>query len=343
MPTEGEEPTMPLTISQADLAALLDSDDELGDALDRVERSLLDRHQGEAGHAVFADLPLASDNAFRVMGSTAEGSVSTVRVFPDHTNQGARHDTAFTLVLDPSTGALVAILAGDDLNTLRTSVPAGVGARHLAPEGARTLGVLGSSTQARGHARAICRALPGIQEVLVWSPTAANREAFAEEHTARFGFPVRPCATAEEAVSGADVITAAGNTPGGVPAYEDAWVRPGALAISMTRSAPPELRARARNVAPTRRRPQLVAIGFVGRGAPKPGQDPEGVVELADVITGTVPARVDPDQPVVFELANIYLWDQPIAAWALDWATRHGLGSTLELTASASSSAAAVG
>jgi hypothetical protein len=33
----------------------------------------------------------------------------------------------------------------------------------------------------------------------------------------------------------------------------------------------------------------------------------------------------------------------PIAAWALDWATRHGLGSTLELTASASSSAAAVG
>jgi alanine dehydrogenase len=337
---EDEGLIMPLTISQAELAALLDSDDELGEALDRVERSLLERHHDHAGHAVFADLPLASDNALRVMGCTAEGSVATLRVFPDHTNQGARNDTAFTMVLDPSTGGLLAILAGDDLNTLRTSVPAGVGARHLAPDGARILCVLGSSTQARGHVRAICRALPGIEEVLVWSPTPANREAFAEEHTARLGFPVRACATAEEAVSGADVITAAGNTPGGVPAYEDAWVQPGALAISMTVSSPPALRARARNVAPTRRRPQLVAIGFVGRGAPRPGQDPEDLVELADVITGTVPARVDPDQPVVYELANIYMWDQPIAAWAFDWATRQGLGSTVELTGHGSSTAA---
>jgi alanine dehydrogenase len=334
---------MPLMISQAELTALLDSDDELGDALDRVERTLLDRHQRSAGHVVFADLPLTGDKTFRVMGSSAEGSIATVRIFPDHTNQDARDDTAFTLVLDPRTGGLRALLAGDDLNTLRTSVPAGVGARHLAPAGARTLCILGSSTQARGHLRAICRALPGIQEVLVWSPTPAHREAFAEQHTARLGLPVRACATAEEAVSGADVITATGNTPAGVPAYEDGWVRPGALAISMTRSAPPELRARARNVAPTSRRPQLVAVGFVGRGAPRPGPDPDDLVELADVIAGTVPARVDPDQPLVFELANIYLWDQPIAAWALDWATRQGVGSTVELTAPASASTAAVG
>lgn len=306
---------MPVVISQEDLSELMRSDEELDHAMDAVERALLERHAGGAGHAIFADLPLANGNAFKVMGCSADGPIATLRVFPGQTNEGARKDTAFVIALDPATGGLRALVAGDELNALRTSVPAGVGARHLAQPGARVLAVLGSGAQARGHARVITRAAQHIEEVRVWSPTKTHREAFAEEQTVELGIAVHPCATAEEAIVGADVLTAAGRTTGGTPAYEASWVKPGALAISMTSSAPAALRQRARFVVSTQNRPTLVAFGFVGRSAPRPGVDLDGAVQLADIIAGREQARADAKQPVVFELGNVYLWDQPTLAF----------------------------
>ena len=47
------------------------------------------------------------------------------------------------------------------------------------------------------------------------------------------------------------------------------------------------------------------------------------------LIAGTVAAREDPGQPVIWELANVYLWDLAIVSWAYDWATRNGAGQSL--------------
>jgi alanine dehydrogenase len=323
---------MTLVISQADLRDLLHIDDELDRVIDAVERSLLDRHGGPAGHALFSDLPLDTGDAFKVMGCSAPGDAPTLRIFPWQTVKDDPEDRNVILRFHPSTGALETILCSDDLNPLRTSVPAAVGTRHLAPPGAEVLGILGSSAQARGHARMIQRVLPSLRRILVWSPTQRNREAFAMEQASLLGLDVQACDTAEEVVRAADVVTATGRTQGGTPAFEDAWVKPGGLAISMTQAAPVQLRERATFVVPTTNRPQLVAFGFATPAGPRPAGDPDGVVQLADVISGRVRAREDASRPVVFELANVYLWDQPIAAWAEDWARRQGLGQEIVLS-----------
>ncbi len=323
---------MPLVVSQADLRDLLRSDEEVDRVLDAVERSLVERHEGAAGHALFSDLPLETGEAFKVMGCSAPGGAPTLRVFPWQTPGDDPEDRNVILRFHPVTGALESIIASDDINPLRTSVPAAVGARHLSPDGARVLGILGSSTQARGHARMICRAVPSIEEVLVWSPTPANRNAFAAEQSAVLGIEVRACDTAEEAVRRADVVTATGRLAGGTPAFDADWIRPGALAISMTQATPPALRERATFVVPTTNRPTLVAFGFVTPAGPRPAADPDGVIQLGDVIAGRARVRDTAEQPVIYELANVYLWDQPIAAWAEDWARRHRVGQDVVLS-----------
>jgi ornithine cyclodeaminase/alanine dehydrogenase-like protein (mu-crystallin family) len=323
---------MPLVVSQADLRGLLSCEAELDRVIDAVERSLVDRHAGPAGHALFSDLPLESGDAFKIIGCSAPGEAPTVRIFPWQTVDEDPQDRNVILRFHARTGALETIIASDDINPLRTSVPAAVGARHLAPDGARVLGILGSSTQARGHARMISRAVPSIREILVWSPTPENREAFAAEQASVLGLAVRACDTAEEVVRGGDIVTAAGRTRGGTPAFDAAWVQDGALAISMTHAAPPQLRERAAFVVPTTSRPQLVAFGFASPAGPRPAADPDGVIQLGDVIAGGVRPRQDPAQPVIFELANVYLWDQPIVAWAEAWARDHGRGQEVVLS-----------
>lgn len=323
---------MTLVISQADLRELLRSDEELDRVIDAVERSLVARHEGAAGHALFSDLPLETGAAFKVMGSSAPGAGPTLRVFPWQTVQDDPEDRHVILRFHPVTGALQTIIASDDLNPLRTSIPAAVGARRLAPGGAEVLGILGSSTQARGHARTISRVLPSLRTILVWSPTRANREAFASEQAGILGLDVQACETAEEVVRAADVVTATGRMSAGAPAFEADWVKPGSLAISMTQATPAELRDRASFVVPTTNRPKLVAFGFATPAGPRPAGDPDGVVELGDVIAGRARVRGHAAQPVIFELANVYLWDPPIVAWAEDWARRHGAGQQIELS-----------
>jgi alanine dehydrogenase len=323
---------MPIIVSQADLHELVRSDEEIDRVIDAVEQALIDRHNGDNGHAIFADLPLEDANFFRVMAGTASGAATTVRIFPGQTNTAPRDDASFVLLLDSHTGALKALMAGDDIGALRTSVPAGVGARHLAPADAQVLGILGSGEQARGHARTITRALPNLSEIVVWSPTKANRERFAAEQAKLLGMPVRSVASAAEVVRPADVLTAAGLTDINVDAYDADWVKPGALVISMTRSTPRALAAKSQLVVPTQNRPELVAFGFVGRDLPRPPADPAEVIELGDVIAGKAVARAGSDQTVVFELANVYLWDQPIALWAHEWVKRNGLGNDADLS-----------
>jgi ornithine cyclodeaminase/alanine dehydrogenase-like protein (mu-crystallin family) len=220
------------------------------------------------------------------------------------------------------------MIALDDLNVLRTSVPAALGVKYLAPAQAKTLTVLGSGAQARSHARTFARVMPDLQSIKVWSPTQAHREAFAAELARSSGVAASAVATIEEAVSEADVITATGRYQHGQPAVPDpSLVRAGALFVSMTASGLNLLGHGARIAIPTLQRPELVAHGFSSgllRNAPPPF--PPNVLELARVIDGTEPARSSDAQTVVFELAAPYLWDLPIFGWITRWAADRGLG-----------------
>jgi ornithine cyclodeaminase/alanine dehydrogenase-like protein (mu-crystallin family) len=318
---------MALLLTQTDLMNLTRSNSEIAHAIDAIEACVVASHKVGRGQTIFGDLEIDDANYMKVLCVSAPHAGMSVHAFPGQGNATNRYpDDRLMLLFAPDTGSLQAVLAGDDLNALRTSVPAALGARYLAPPGAKVLGILGSGYQAASHLRTISVAAPQLSTVFVWSPTQANRERFAEEQSQLLGLPVEACDNAEDVVGQADVLTATGSIPTGRPAYAAEWVKPGALMISITRSVPAELMRSARRVVPTRRRPEVVAFGFNGPIRPHPIDDPDGTVELIDVIEGRVDVRDVPDRTVFWELAQIYLWDVAIARWAHDWAVDHGVG-----------------
>src|SRR2546430_1922152 len=64
-----------------------------------------------------------------------------------------------------------------------------------------------------------------LKKIKVYSSTKENRERFAKEMSVRTGLEVVPVGTAEEAVRGSDIVTAAINTV--EPVVEGHWLEEG--------------------------------------------------------------------------------------------------------------------
>jgi alanine dehydrogenase len=330
------EARMTLFLTKGDLEDLVSTPASLEGAFAAIEKSVLDHAAGRSGHATLIQLPRTVEGKITSVYLTSSEASVSARVFPAVGSVDGLPDQHVMLLLDQSSGGLLAILAGDDLNALRSSVPACLGARYLSPPDASVLCILGSGQQARAHVAGICHVLPGITQIRVWSPTADHREAFAEWASAATGREVMIADTAADAVREADVITAAGRTRPNQPVVEASWVRPGALLISMTRGAPPDLDGK--SYVPSKNRPVTVypttygpapQAGAAG-GVPGLAND---VAELADVIAGHAAARDKPDQTLMYDVGALYAWDAPIMRWAYEWALANGVGTDISLSA----------
>ena len=101
----------------------------------------------------------------------------------------------------------LAIIPDGVVQHMRVGACAGLGARYMARENASNVGILGSGGMARTYLRAFVEVRP-IQQVKVYSPTRANREACAAEMRELLGISVEPVEQAEEVYEGADIVSA---------------------------------------------------------------------------------------------------------------------------------------
>jgi alanine dehydrogenase len=114
-----------------------------------------------------------------------------------HTAGGAN---PLLVLWDSETGERRAIIEAFLLGQLRTAAMSGVATRALADPTARTVAVIGTGKQAGPQVDAL-REVLAVDEVRVFGRDAARRDAFAE----RVG--ATSCASVEEAVAGASVVT----------------------------------------------------------------------------------------------------------------------------------------
>jgi alanine dehydrogenase len=115
------------------------------------------------------------------------------------------------LLFSSETGEPLAILPDGYLQRLRVGATNGLGAKYLAREDARTVGLLGSGWQAGGQLMAIA-AVRRVEKVRCYSTSADNRRSFAEKMGRELGLEIEPVASPDEAVRGADVVMCATNT-----------------------------------------------------------------------------------------------------------------------------------
>lgn len=130
------------------------------------------------------------------------------------------------LWFDSRSGAPLAIANDGYLQHVRVAAIAAVAAREMARSESRTLGILGSSWMARTHLAALAAVRP-IDSVRVYSPSKANRETFASTMSTRTCLDVTPVDSAEQAVTGADIVAACTNSR--VPVFSGSWMEKGSF------------------------------------------------------------------------------------------------------------------
>ena len=124
---------------------------------------------------------------------------------PKNMKAGLQTVTAFGLLSDVATGYPVLLSEMTFLTALRTAAMSAVAAKHLAPKNASTMAIIGNGAQSEFQAFAF-RAILGIENLRLYDVDPAATEKCAR-NLARHGFRITRCATAMEAVEGAEIVT----------------------------------------------------------------------------------------------------------------------------------------
>lgn len=128
------------------------------------------------------------------------------------------------MLFDMDTCEILALMDDHYISTMRVGATSAVASKYLARKDAQVMGLLGAGEQAKTQltAHAVVRKLVKVK---VYSPTKENRERFAKQMSEETGIEVAPVASAEEAIRGSDIVTAATNTVD--PVIQGNWVEEG--------------------------------------------------------------------------------------------------------------------
>jgi ornithine cyclodeaminase/alanine dehydrogenase-like protein (mu-crystallin family) len=242
------------------------------------------------------------------------------------------------MLFDMDTCELLAIMDDHHISTMRVGATSAVASKYLARKDAKVMGLLGSGEQAKTQltAHAVVRTLTKVK---VYSPTKENRERFAKQMSAATGIEIVPVSSAEEAVRGSDIVSAATNTID--PVVEGRWLEEGMHVTSLVGGDGYLPRKELDDEAI--RKMSLIIVGYkpqifldkqaefhdrMERGLVKP----EDLHELGDLLNGKCRGRKD-DREITFFKNNTGMGIQ-FAATArkmYDKAKEKGLGTELPL------------
>lgn len=141
-----------------------------------------------------------------------------------------------------STGAPLAMVDGRRITSLRTAATAALAVAHHVSGTPVRVGVVGSGEEAREGLRMLAGTM-SISEARVFSPTQANRQAYAAELEDALGLPIEPVASVDIALEAADVAYIATSAVGEPSiAFDQVAHVPVVAAIGSTRPDQRELR-----------------------------------------------------------------------------------------------------
>jgi thiomorpholine-carboxylate dehydrogenase len=206
---------MPLYLDEEQVRKYL----RMAELIPMMEKALIDFSAGKVTQPVRSGINVDPPGGFFfMMPALAEGlGVKIVTFYPSNAERGIPTHMATIFLVDPETGAPLAVMDGRLITEMRTGAVSAVATKLLALPDAKVLAILGSGVQARSHLKAL-QLVRKFEEVRVWSQTAAHAERFAEEIGAK-------AMSAEAAVRDADVVVTA--TSSKTPVLQGSWLKAG--------------------------------------------------------------------------------------------------------------------
>ncbi|MBI4488699.1 MAG: ornithine cyclodeaminase family protein [Deltaproteobacteria bacterium] len=235
-----------------------------------------------------------------VTHSRPDPSVDTTRVNYFH---GARN-CSLDMLYDINTGDLLAIIHDGYLQKMRVQATNAIAARTMGKKNANSMALIGTGWQASAAIEAM-RFVRPIEKLNVFSRSAENRRTFVQRMRAMYkDIEIQDFDTAERCVRGTDMVVAATNSK--VPVCKGEWIEKG---MHLTGVLPYEFDLecykRADHIVIFNR---LHGRDYTLRRGPE--EEPldvpphavllKGTPEIADLVSGKVPGRLNDDQITIF-------------------------------------------
>jgi ornithine cyclodeaminase/alanine dehydrogenase-like protein (mu-crystallin family) len=157
-------------------------------------------------------------------GRAAYG-LKAITITPANPAAGLDTHQGLVLLSDGQTGEPLAVLNASAVTEIRTAAVSVLATDVLGQARAGDLAVIGTGVQARSHVLAFSQTR-ALRRIRVAGRTPARAQAFAADLGRQGGLPVTACASARDAVDGADIIVTA--TSSAEPVLRRDWITVGA-------------------------------------------------------------------------------------------------------------------
>lgn len=237
---------------------------------------------------------------------------------------------------DTQSGELVCLMAGKTVTAMRTAGTSAVAIDRIACKRELRVAVLGSGREASNHVSALA-SIRKIATLAVYSPTAANRDAFAARFTDELGVACGAAGSAHAAVEGADIVIAAARSHDETPILRGEWLKPGMMVVSIGSTVPEQ-----REVDPeVVRRADVIVCDVPEEVAHETGDMiaaraagvafESKIVSLSDVMCSRAKVAQSADNIVLFKSVGSGLQDIAVSEMCHVRAERAGVGALLPI------------
>lgn len=205
------------------------------DVVQTCEKVLLERAQDTAWFSPRHRYVLPTNSRLMLLpGGLGNHNIMGTRIYsmhpqtsPDTAAHALEHKLqahAMNVVYDMQSAEMLAITAGERINTLRVAGELAVGAKYLANSASNAVGILGSGRLALGSLMALKETVD-IGLVKIFSTNPKRRHQFATQASGMTGVPVKPVASPDEALGDVDIVITA--TSSMEPAFDGRRLEPG--------------------------------------------------------------------------------------------------------------------
>ena len=274
----------------------------------------------------------SSDGVIELM-PTSDGEnygFKYVNGHPKNMREGYQTVTAFGVLSNVNNGYPILLTEMTVLTALRTAATSALAAKHLAPKGSRTMAMIGNGAQCEFQALAF-RALLGIEEVRLYD-IDGNATEKAARNLAGSGLRVVSCASKEEAVTGAQIVTTCTADKQNATILTDNMVGPGIHINAIGGDCPGKTELHRdillRSSIFVEYPPQTRIEGEIQQLAPD-----HPVTELWEVMTGRAPGRRSASEITLFDSVGFAIEDFSALRYIRDQLERTGAYVELDMLA----------
>jgi len=328
---------MTLLLSQADVMQVL----KVNEAINVVEKAFIEFTKGDVDMPQRPIIRVPEHNGLCAfmpawLPTMRALAIKLVTAFKGNVQRGLPTVLGVIELLDPETGAPLAIMDGGYLTAVRTGAASGVATKYLAREDAHVVAVFGAGVQGRTQLQAVC-AVREINEVRVFDIDSKAAERFAQEMGGQCCIPTKidVVDSPREALLGVNIVATATTSP--TPVFDGDDLAPGMHINGIGSHAPTVRELDTKTVVRSKiicdsLDACLAEAGDLLIPMQEGTLNQEDIIygQLGEVITGKLSGRESDEEITLFKSVGLAFQDASVALYVYQKAREESVGTEFE-------------